>query len=55
VREHLALDARRPQLDAVEHAGVDHVDARVDLVAHKLLGLLHKALHLAVLVDDHHT
>ncbi len=36
-REGLLLDARRPQLDAVQHARRQHVDARVDLVAHKHL------------------
>jgi hypothetical protein len=36
---HLLLDGGGAQLYAVEHGGVDHVDARVDLVAHKhLLG-----------------
>mmetsp|Transcript_21690 Transcript_21690/g.55225 ORF Transcript_21690/g.55225 Transcript_21690/m.55225 type:complete len:404 (+) Transcript_21690:483-1694(+) len=54
VREHLALDGGRAQLNAVEHLGGAHVDAGVDLVAHKVLGLLHEALHLPVLVHHHH-
>lgn len=36
-RERLLLNAGRPQLDALEHPGRQHVDARVDLVAHKNL------------------
>eukprot|EP00955_Chlamydomonas_euryale_P034397 349777-Chlamydomonas_euryale.AAC.7 len=51
---HLALDRRGAKLDALEHLWVAHVDAGVDLVAHKLLRLLHKALHLPVLVHHHH-
>eukprot|EP00882_Tetradesmus_deserticola_P027498 GHRQ01030460.1.p3 GENE.GHRQ01030460.1~~GHRQ01030460.1.p3 ORF type:complete len:183 (+),score=41.51 GHRQ01030460.1:398-946(+) len=54
MREHLLLNAGGPQLDALQHLGAAAVDACVDFAAHKLLGLLHKLLHLAVLVDDQH-
>jgi hypothetical protein len=37
VREHLALDRGGLERDAVQHLGAEHVDARVDLVAHKVL------------------
>ena len=43
-RESLLLDARRPQLDAVQHARVQDIDAGVDAVAHELDGLLHEAV-----------
>ena len=43
-RERLLLDARRPQLDALQHARVQNVDAGVDAVAHEFHGLLHEAV-----------
>ncbi|BAS83445.1 Os03g0268450, partial [Oryza sativa Japonica Group] len=54
-REHLLLDGRGLQLDAVQHRRVEQVDAGVDLVADEHLGLLHEALHLVGLIlHDHH-
>lgn len=46
-RESLLLDARGPQLDALEHAGVEDVDAGVDAVAHELDGFLDEAVDAA--------
>ena len=39
-RKRLLLDARRPQLDALQHARIQDVDAGVDPVADELDGLL---------------
>lgn len=43
-REDLLLDGRRAQLDAPQHRRVQHVDARVDAVAHELDRLLDEAV-----------
>jgi hypothetical protein len=53
--ERLLLDGGRPELDALQHARVQDVDAGVDAVTHELDGLLDKAVNLgrgAGLVDD---
>jgi hypothetical protein len=55
VRERLFLDAGRAQLDALQHAGVEHVDAGVDPIADELDGLLDEAVDardVARLVHD---
>ena len=49
-REGLLLDAGRAQLDALEHAGVEDVDAGVDPVPDELDRLLHEAVDAAVVV-----
>mmetsp|Transcript_11324 Transcript_11324/g.29089 ORF Transcript_11324/g.29089 Transcript_11324/m.29089 type:complete len:322 (-) Transcript_11324:291-1256(-) len=54
LRKHLLLDGGRLQLNAVQHAGAQHVDAGVDLIANKGFGLLHKAVHQACSIGDHH-
>jgi hypothetical protein len=55
LRKHLLLDRRRPQLNPVQRPRAQEVYPRVDLVAHKLLRLLHKPLHApARLVHHHH-
>ena len=43
-REGFLFDARGPQLDPVEHAGIEDVDARVDAVADELDGFLDEAV-----------
>ncbi|KAJ1760644.1 hypothetical protein LPJ58_001619 [Coemansia sp. RSA 1591] len=56
LREDLLLDRSRPQLDAVQDAGVEHVDAGVDAVADKLHRLLNKAVNLrGALAHDNHS
>lgn len=45
-RESLLLDRGRAELDALQHAGVQNVDTRVDAVADKLDGLLDEAVNL---------
>lgn len=54
-REGLLLDGRGAELDAVEHRGVEDVDARINAVADELDGLLDEAVdarRVAGLVDD---
>ena len=55
VGKHLLPNAGGPQLDAVKHARAAYVDASVNLVTEKCLGLLYKLLHRALVVDDEHT
>ena len=43
-RECLLLDGGRPELDAVEHRGVENVDSGVDAVADELDGLLDETI-----------
>lgn len=43
-RESLLLNRGGAELDALEHAGVQDVDTRVDAVAHELDGLLDEAV-----------
>ena len=50
--EDLLLNAGGLHLNPVQDGGLEHVDAGIDLVGHKLLRLLHKVVDFAALLTN---